>query len=55
MKHFNWKGGACLVLAGLAARGTTTVTNIEYILRGYEKLDEKLRNLGAKISLSKEE
>ncbi len=45
----------CLVLAGLAARGTTIVTNIEYILRGYENLDEKLRSLGAKISVNKEE
>ena len=55
VKRTDLRGGACLVLAGLVARGTTTVTNIEYILRGYEKLDEKLRNLGAKISLSKEE
>ena len=55
VKSTDLRGGACLVLAGLAARGTTTVTNIEYILRGYENLDEKLRNLGAKISLSKEE
>ncbi len=43
------RGGAALVIAGLAAKGTTTVENIEYILRGYEKLDIKLQNLGAKI------
>ena len=54
VKSTDLRGGACLVLAGLAARGTTTVTNIEYILRGYEKLDEKLRKLGAKIKLSNE-
>ena len=51
VKSTDLRGGACLVLAGLAARGTTTVTNIEYILRGYEKLDEKLKKLGAKIEI----
>ena len=55
VKSTDLRGGACLVLAGLAAKGTTTVTNIQYILRGYEKLDEKLRKLGAKISINKEE
>ena len=49
VKSTDLRGGACLVLAGLSAKGVTTVTNIEYILRGYEKLDEKLRKLGAKI------
>ena len=43
------RGGAALVLAGLKARGKTKVNNIEYILRGYENLDIKLNNLGAKI------
>ena len=43
------RGGAALVTAALAAKGTTIVENIEYILRGYEKLDMKLQNLGAKI------
>jgi len=43
------RGGAALVLAGLSAKGTTQIENIEYILRGYEKLDDKLQNLGAKI------
>lgn len=55
VKSTDLRGGACLVLAGLTARGTTIVTNIEYILRGYENLDEKLRSLGAKISVNKEE
>ncbi len=54
VKSTDLRGGACLVLAGLVARGTTTVTNIEYILRGYEKLDEKLTNLGAKIYIDEE-
>lgn len=43
------RGGAALVLAGLVARGKTKVNNIEYILRGYENLEKKLNNLGAKI------
>ena len=43
------RGGASLVLAGLVAKGTTKIDNIQYILRGYEKLDQKLRNLGAEI------
>ena len=47
------RGGAALILAGLVAKGRTTVTNIEYILRGYEKLDEKLNALGANIKLVK--
>ena len=54
VKSTDLRGGACLVLAGLSTKGVTTVTNIEYILRGYEKLDEKLRKLGAKIQLSSE-
>ena len=54
VKSTDLRGGACLVLAGLVAKGTTTVTNVEYILRGYENLDEKLRKLGAKISISQQ-
>ena len=45
------RAGACLVLAGLAATGQTKITNIKYILRGYEKIIEKLTNVGAHISL----
>ena len=55
VKSTDLRGGACLVLAGLAAKGTTIVTNIEYILRGYEKLDEKLNKLGAKIQIKEGE
>lgn len=43
------RGGAALVLAGLAAEGTTIVENIEHIDRGYERLDEMLQRLGGKI------
>ena len=41
--------GAALVIAGLAAEGYTTVTQIGYIKRGYERFDEKLRALGGLI------
>lgn len=47
------RAGAAMVLAALAARGTTEISNIYYIDRGYEKLDEKLRHLGAKIQRGK--
>lgn len=43
------RGGAALVIAGLAAEGTTTVYGEEYIYRGYENLVENLTALGAKI------
>lgn len=43
------RGGASLVLAGLTAKGKTEISNIKYILRGYEDLDKKLNSLGAKI------
>ena len=43
------RAGACLVIAGLAARGETVVTGLEFIDRGYQDLVEKLRSLGADI------
>ena len=43
------RAGAALVIAGLAAEGTTWVKNIHYVERGYENLIEKLTALGAKI------
>lgn len=49
------RGGAALVLAGLVAKGRTTVENIEYILRGYSKLEEKLSSLGANIIIKEGE
>ena len=54
VKSTDLRGGASMILAGLCAKGMTTVTNIEYILRGYENLDKKLNELGAKISIQKE-
>lgn len=43
------RGGASLMIAGVAARGTTKIKKVEYILRGYENLDQKLNSLGANI------
>lgn len=43
------RGGASLVLAGLSARGKTRVKKLEYLLRGYEDFDKKLKMLGADI------
>ena len=45
------RGGASLILAGLNAKGKTTVNHAQYILRGYENLDKKLNSLGARIEL----
>jgi len=43
------RAGAALVLAGLCAQGTTEITGIHHIDRGYCRLDDKLNGLGAKI------
>lgn len=44
------RAGLALVLAALAAKGESVIRNVAQIDRGYEKIDEKLRSLGAKIS-----
>jgi UDP-N-acetylglucosamine 1-carboxyvinyltransferase len=43
------RASACLVLAGLAADNTTEISRIYHLDRGYEKLEEKFRSLGADI------
>jgi UDP-N-acetylglucosamine 1-carboxyvinyltransferase len=43
------RGSAALVLAGLAAEGETEVDRVYHIDRGYERIDERLRRLGARI------
>ena len=45
------RAGAALVIAGLAAQGTTELSHVQYIERGYEDLVGKLRAVGADISL----
>lgn len=49
VKATDLRGGAALVMAGMAAKGDTRVENIEYILRGYEGFDRKLKGLGVDI------
>lgn len=46
------RGGAALAVAALAARGTTTLRGMEHIHRGYEHFGEKLRWLGADVTLA---
>ncbi len=48
------RAGAALVLAGLSAEGTTTVEQIHHIDRGYDRLEQQLRQLGAEISRTTE-
>lgn len=43
------RAGAALIVAGIVAKGTTDIYNIEYIDRGYENIEQKFRDLGAKI------
>ena len=43
------RAGSALVLAGLAAQGKTEISGVEYIDRGYEKIEKRLSLLGAKI------
>jgi UDP-N-acetylglucosamine 1-carboxyvinyltransferase len=49
VQSWDLRAGAAMVLAGLIAEGTTKVTNIDYIDRGYENFVENLKALGAKI------
>ena len=48
------RAGAALLIAGCAAKGTTEIYNIEHIDRGYEKIEEKFRQLGSNIQRVKE-
>jgi UDP-N-acetylglucosamine 1-carboxyvinyltransferase len=49
------RAGMTLVLAALAAQGTSVIRNVGQIDRGYEAVDAKLRSLGAKIERQKEQ
>ena len=51
VKATDLRAGACLILAGLKAEGTTIISDVEHVLRGYENIIEKLTNVGAHISL----
>ena len=48
------RAGAAMVIAGLMAEGVTEISNISHLMRGYERIDEKLRSLGAEIELVRE-
>lgn len=54
VKATDLRAGASLVIAGLMASGTTEITNVEYILRGYSDIIQKLTQLGADIQLVEE-
>ena len=45
------RGGASMLICGLIAEGTTNIDNVKYILRGYDNIVEKLKEVGAKIEL----
>jgi UDP-N-acetylglucosamine 1-carboxyvinyltransferase len=44
------RAGMAMLLAALCARGTSTINNVGQIERGYERIDERLRALGAEIT-----
>ena len=43
------RAGAALIIAGLAAKGTSTIRNIHFVERGYENIVEKFTAMGANI------
>lgn len=51
VKATDLRAGASMLVAGMIADGTTIVYNIEHLLRGYEKIVDKLNNVGANIRL----
>ncbi|MFH1780537.1 MAG: UDP-N-acetylglucosamine 1-carboxyvinyltransferase [Candidatus Nealsonbacteria bacterium] len=46
---FDLRGGAALIIAGLIAKGKTTINNIYQVDRGYERIEERLQKIGADI------
>jgi len=53
VKATDLRAGAALVIAGLMAEGTTEITNVEYIKRGYHDIESKLNGLGANVKVVK--
>lgn len=49
IRTFDLRAGATLIIAGLIAEGETLINDVEIVDRGYEKLDQRLAELGAKI------
>lgn len=55
IRSLDLRAGATMVLAGMLADGETIIHNAELVYRGYEKLDERLRSLGADIEVIHDE
>ena len=55
VKATDLRAGASMLVAGMIASGTTEITNIEHLLRGYERIVDKLNKVGANIQLIDEE
>ena len=51
VKATDLRAGASLVIAALAAEGETVIDNVEHILRGYEGIVDKLKDVGAQIEI----
>lgn len=49
VSSWDLRAGVTMILAGMIARGETTITNVEYIERGYEDILGKIAKLGGKI------
>jgi UDP-N-acetylglucosamine 1-carboxyvinyltransferase len=49
IESWDIRAGACLIIAGMMAKGKTVIENIYQIDRGYEKIEERLQKLGADI------
>jgi UDP-N-acetylglucosamine 1-carboxyvinyltransferase len=49
IKSYDLRAGAALIIAALAAKGTTTIEDIYQVDRGYERIEERLAKLGARI------
>ncbi|MBP7435569.1 MAG: UDP-N-acetylglucosamine 1-carboxyvinyltransferase, partial [Bacteroidales bacterium] len=49
VKTLDLRAGATLIIAALIAEGQSTINDVEIIDRGYERIEEKLRNIGADI------
>ena len=49
VKATDLRAGAALIIAGLSAEGTSEISDIYHIERGYYKIEEKLKNIGAEI------
>ncbi len=51
VKASDLRAGAALIIAALSTKGKTEISQVEHILRGYDRIEEKLQKLGAKIEL----